>query len=102
MATTYTPNYNLGKQTDVNDLFSMSVITGNMDKIDTQMKKAENLYTVDFINGTDLSLSNVVWMKKIPNASYSERKLLMGRFFAIIFFKFLLHNRMAVFDICCK
>ena len=69
MSTTYTPNYNLGKQTDVNDLFSMSVITGNMDKIDTQMKKAENLYTVDFINGTDLSLSNVVWMKKIPNAS---------------------------------
>ena len=38
MATTYTPNYNLGKQTDVNDLFDMSVITDNMDKIDTAMK----------------------------------------------------------------
>ena len=37
MATTYTPNYNLGKQTNANDTFDMSVITDNMDKIDTAM-----------------------------------------------------------------
>ena len=39
MATTYTPNYNLGKQEDSNDIFDMSVITGNMDTIDTEMKR---------------------------------------------------------------
>ena len=44
MATTYTPNYNLGKQTDPNDNFDMSVITANMDTIDTQMKtNADNI-----------------------------------------------------------
>ena len=35
MATTYTENYNLGKQEDHNDKFDMSVITGNMDIIDS-------------------------------------------------------------------
>ena len=39
MATTYTTNYNLGKQTNSADKFDMSVITDNMDKIDTQMKE---------------------------------------------------------------
>ena len=44
MATTYTPNYNLGKQTDPNDNFDMSVITANMDTIDAQMKtNADNI-----------------------------------------------------------
>ena len=38
MATTYTANYHLGKQTDHTDKFSMQVITDNMDTIDTQMK----------------------------------------------------------------
>lgn len=38
MATTYTPNYNLGKQEDYSDKFDMSVITDDMDIIDTQMK----------------------------------------------------------------
>ena len=38
MATTYTTNYHLGKQTDHTDKFSMQVITDNMDTIDTQMK----------------------------------------------------------------
>lgn len=38
MATTYTPNYHLGKQTDENDTFDMSVITDNMDTIDSAMK----------------------------------------------------------------
>ena len=44
MATTYTPNYHLGKQTDPNDNFDMSVITANMDTIDAQMKtNADNI-----------------------------------------------------------
>lgn len=38
MATTYTTNYHLGKQTDHADKFDMKVITDNMDAIDTQMK----------------------------------------------------------------
>lgn len=45
MATTYTPNYNLGKQIeDKNDTFLMSVITDNADKIDAAlMTKEDNL-----------------------------------------------------------
>ena len=45
MATTYTPNYNLGKQIeDKNDTFLMSVITDNADKIDAAlMTKADDL-----------------------------------------------------------
>lgn len=42
MSTTYTTNYHLGKQTDTSDNFDMSVITDNMDIIDTQMKSNEN------------------------------------------------------------
>lgn len=38
MATTYTPNYHLGKQTDHGDKFNMTVITDDMDIIDAQMK----------------------------------------------------------------
>lgn len=41
MSTTYTTNYHLGKQTDTSDNFDMSVITDNMDIIDTQMKSNE-------------------------------------------------------------
>ena len=37
MSTTYTPNYNLGKQTDHADKFDMVVITENADKIDTAL-----------------------------------------------------------------
>ena len=37
MSTTYTPNYNLGKQTDHADKFDMAVITANADKIDTAL-----------------------------------------------------------------
>lgn len=37
MSTTYTTNYNLGKQTNTSDTFDMSVITDNMDIIDSQM-----------------------------------------------------------------
>ena len=44
MATTYTSNYNLGKQEDKNDNFSMDVITENMDKLDAAlMTKEDNL-----------------------------------------------------------
>lgn len=41
MATTYTEYYNLGKQEDTSDKFDMSVITDNMDIIDTTMKNNE-------------------------------------------------------------
>lgn len=48
MATTYTPNYNLGKQEDLSDLFDMSVITDDMDKIDTALHNIQtSVPTVD-------------------------------------------------------
>jgi hypothetical protein len=37
MSTTYTTNYHLGKQEDTSDNFNMSVITDNMDIIDTAL-----------------------------------------------------------------
>lgn len=59
MSTTYTANYNLGKQIeDKNDTFLMSVITDNADKIDAAlMTKEDNLPatptepTKKFLNG---------------------------------------------------
>jgi hypothetical protein len=42
MSTTYTTNYRLGKQTDTSDNFNMSVITDNMDTIDSVLKTNEN------------------------------------------------------------
>ena len=45
MATTYTPNYHLGKQEDRSDKFLMSVITENMDIIDEQLKATDDKAT---------------------------------------------------------
>lgn len=47
MSTTYTPNYNLGKQEDHADKFDMSVITENMDKLDAALhEQAEDISEV--------------------------------------------------------
>lgn len=63
MATTYTTNYHLGKQTDHGDKFDMSVITDNMDIIDAQMKTNNRIgdycipQTVEhLITSSDISL----------------------------------------------
>ena len=45
MATTYTTHYNLGKQTNHADKFSMDVITDNMDIIDAELYK-NSIYSV--------------------------------------------------------
>lgn len=45
MATTYTPNYHLGKQEDRSDKFLMQVITENMDIIDEQLKATDDKAT---------------------------------------------------------
>ena len=37
MATSYTTHYNLGKQLDKSDKFSMTVLTDNADKIDAEL-----------------------------------------------------------------
>ena len=42
MATTYTSNYHLGKQTDKADKFNMTVITDNMDIIDAALADKED------------------------------------------------------------
>ena len=55
MATTYTTNYNLGKQTDHTDKFDMNVITDNMDIIDEQMK--ENADDVVAIKQSEYAIS---------------------------------------------
>lgn len=47
MSTTYTPNYNLGKQEDHADKFDMSTITENADKLDTALhEQAEDISEV--------------------------------------------------------
>lgn len=47
MSTTYTPNYNLGKQEDHADKFDMSVLTENADKLDTALhEQAEDISEV--------------------------------------------------------
>ena len=60
MATTYTTNYHLGKQTDHADKFDMSVITDNADKIDTALK--ENADAInnkqDTLNAAQLAALN--------------------------------------------
>lgn len=45
MATTYTPNYHLGKQEDRSDKFVMKIITDNMDIIDEQLKATDDKAT---------------------------------------------------------
>jgi len=54
MSTTYTPNYNLGKQEDHADKFDMSVITDNMDKLDTALhEQAEDIAEADTAEAAD-------------------------------------------------
>jgi len=61
MATTYTPNYNLGKQIeDKNDTFLMSVITDNADKIDAALSSHElDTNNPHDVTKTQIGLSNV-------------------------------------------
>lgn len=60
MATTYTPNYNLGKQEDKNDNFAMDVITENMDKIDAALSSHElDTNNPHDVTKTQIGLSNV-------------------------------------------
>ena len=60
MATTYTSNYNLGKQEDKNDNFSMDVITENMDKIDAALSSHElDTNNPHDVTKTQIGLSNV-------------------------------------------
>lgn len=60
MATTYTLNYNLGKQEDKNDNFSMDVITENMDKIDAALASHElDVNNPHDVTKTQIGLSNV-------------------------------------------
>ena len=55
MAVTYTPNYNLGKQEDHTDKFDMSVITENMDKLDTALADTDS--TVSSLDAKTDSIS---------------------------------------------
>ena len=60
MATTFTPNYNLGKQEDKNDKFSMDVINENMDKIDAALSSHElDTNNPHDVTKTQIGLSNV-------------------------------------------
>ena len=60
MATTFTPNYNLGKQEDKNDTFLMSVITDNADKIDAALSSHElDTNNPHDVTKTQIGLSNV-------------------------------------------
>ena len=82
MAITYTSNYNLGKQEDKNDNFSMDVITENMDKLDVAlMTKADDLdltaHTSNINNPhevtkTQVGLGNVVNVDTTTTANITD------------------------------
>ena len=82
MAITYTSNYNLGKQEDKNDNFSMDVITENMDKLDAAlMTKADDLdltaHTSNINNPhevtkTQVGLGNVVNVDTTTTANITD------------------------------
>lgn len=71
MSTTYTTNYHLGKQEDTSDNFNMSVITANMDTIDTVLgNKADNSTTYTKTE-VDTSLGN----KADKSATYTKTEV---------------------------
>ena len=63
MATTFTPNYNLGMQKDHADKFDMDVITDNMEIIDTALSNKQDTtftsYTTDSSETTITSSTTV-------------------------------------------
>lgn len=63
MATTFTPNYNLGMQKDHADKFDMDVITDNMEIIDTALSNKQDKtftsYTTDSAESTITSSTTV-------------------------------------------
>lgn len=76
MATTYTTNYNLGKQTDHADKFDMSVITDNADKIDTALKENADAISskVDKETGKGLSTNDFTTAEKTKLDDIAEIK----------------------------
>lgn len=76
MATTYTTNYNLGKQTDHADKFDMSVITDNADKIDTALKENADAISskVDKETGKGLSTNDFTTAEKTKLDDLAEIK----------------------------
>ena len=57
MSTTYTTNYHLGKQEDTSDNFNMSVITDNMDTIDSVLGNKSDKSTTYTKAEVDTALS---------------------------------------------
>lgn len=73
MATTYTSNYNLGKQEDKNDNFSMNVITENMDKIDAALSSHElDVNNPHDVTKTQIGLDNVVNIDTTTTANITD------------------------------
>lgn len=73
MATTYTSNYNLGKQEDKNDNFSMNVITENMDKIDAALSSHElDINNPHDVTKTQIGLDNVVNVDTTTTANITD------------------------------
>lgn len=73
MATTYTSNYNLGKQEDKNDNFSMNVITENMDKIDAALSSHElDVNNPHDVTKTQIGLDNVVNVDTTTTANITD------------------------------
>lgn len=57
MATTYTTHYSLGKQEDTADKFDMSVITSDMDSIDTILYNKQDVLTTAQQNAVDSGIT---------------------------------------------
>lgn len=67
MSTTYTTNYHLGKQEDTSDNFSMSVITDNMDTIDSVLYNKADKSTTYTKTEVDTALDSKADASDIPN-----------------------------------
>lgn len=73
MAITYTSNYNLGKQEDKNDNFSMDVITENMDKIDAALSSHElDANNPHDVTKAQVGLDNVVNVDTTTTANITD------------------------------
>ena len=74
MSTTFTPNYNLGKQIeDKNDTFLMSVITDNADKIDAALSSHElDINNPHDVTKSQIGLDNVVNVDTTTTANITD------------------------------
>lgn len=73
MSTTYTTNYHLGKQEDTSDNFNMSVITENMDIIDTALSGKQATLTTTQLSAVNSGIDST----KVTQIETNKNNILM-------------------------